>query len=79
MNGTSFHTLIFYILFSLSTGNSETSCSNEEQCSEKHNKYSKGMKVFKLLSKSMRSFAVIRIELYETSLLDIKLFWISVI
>lgn len=49
MNGTSFLTLIFYILFSLSTGNSETSCSNEEQCSEKHNKYSKGMKVFEII------------------------------
>lgn len=42
MNGTSFFTLIFCILFSLSASNSEISRSNEEQCSEKHNKYSKG-------------------------------------
>ncbi|XP_026323939.1 O-glucosyltransferase rumi homolog [Hyposmocoma kahamanoa] len=41
MNGTSFFTLIFCILFSLSASNSEISRSNEEQCSEKHNKYSK--------------------------------------
>lgn len=45
MNGTSFLILICYILF-LSTSNSETSCSNEEPCSDKHNKYSKGMKMF---------------------------------
>lgn len=45
MNGTSLLTLIFYLfLFSLSTSNSETSCSNEEQCSDEHNKYGKGMK-----------------------------------
>lgn len=46
MSGTSFLKLIFYILFSLSTSNSETSCLNEEQCFDKHNKYSKGIKMF---------------------------------